>query len=221
MKTAIFVDGAFFLKRLNSQCQKNLSAKDTAKYLYTLCLWHCCPEEGKKDDNLYRIFFYDSPPLEKKVHNPKSKICIDLGKSEAASFKKELFLELKKKRKLALRLGRLQDCNGWILKPGVLKLLLQEKKQFSDLTDDDFKYDVHQKQIDMKIGIDIASVAYKKQVERIVLIAGDSDFVPAAKLARREGIDFILDPMWQNIHPDLHEHIDGLKSRGKSVKKSA
>jgi uncharacterized LabA/DUF88 family protein len=42
--------------------------------------------------------------------------------------------------------------------------------------------------------LDIASVAYKRQADQIVLVAGDADFVPAAKLARREGIDFILDP---------------------------
>ncbi len=64
----------------------------------------------------------------------------------------------------------------------------------------------------MRIGLDIASVAYKKQVDQIVLVAGDADFVPAAKLARREGIDFILDPMWNPIPSDLHEHIDGLRS---------
>ena len=67
----------------------------------------------------------------------------------------------------------------------------------------------------MKIGVDIASLAYKHQVDQIILIAGDSDFVPAAKLARREGIDFILDPMWSSIRPDLFEHIDGLKSQWK------
>jgi uncharacterized LabA/DUF88 family protein len=55
-------------------------------------------------------------------------------------------------------------------------------------------------------------MAFKKQVDQIILVAGDSDFVPAAKLARREGIDFILDPMWQYIRDDLHEHIDGLRS---------
>ena len=64
----------------------------------------------------------------------------------------------------------------------------------------------------MRIGLDIASVAYKKQAQRIVLISGDSDFVPAAKLARREGMEFILDPMWAPIKPDLQEHIDRLKS---------
>ncbi len=29
----------------------------------------------------------------------------------------------------------------------------------------------------MRIGLDIASLAYKKQVNQIVLISGDSDFV--------------------------------------------
>lgn len=64
----------------------------------------------------------------------------------------------------------------------------------------------------MRIGLDIASLSYKKNVDQIILIAGDSDFVPAAKLARREGIDFVLDPMWNHINPDLHEHIDGMVS---------
>ena len=43
--------------------------------------------------------------------------------------------------------------------------------------------------------------------------------MPAAKLARREGIDFILDPMWNAISPDLFEHIDGLKTYCKKMKK--
>ena len=43
-------------------------------------------------------------------------------------------------------------------------------------------------------------------------ITGDSDFVPAAKLARREGLDVVLDPLRNRIAPSLHEHIDGLKS---------
>jgi uncharacterized LabA/DUF88 family protein len=83
---------------------------------------------------------------------------------------------------------------------------------FDSLTDSDFVYDVRQKGTDMRIGLDIASVAYKKQADQMVLVAGDADFVPAAKLARREGVDFILDPMWGAIADDLHVHIDGLRS---------
>jgi uncharacterized LabA/DUF88 family protein len=90
--------------------------------------------------------------------------------------------------------------------------LLRGQVRFSDLTDDDFVYDVNQKGTDMRVGLDIASVSYKRQADQIVLVAGDSDFVPAAKLARREGVDFILDPMWGPIADDLHEHVDGLRS---------
>ena len=93
-----------------------------------------------------------------------------------------------------------------------MKALLNGKIQVSNLTESDVRYDARQKGVDMRIGLDISSLAYKKHVEQIILISGDSDFVPAAKLARREGIDFILDPMWTHINPDLHEHIDGLSS---------
>ena len=64
----------------------------------------------------------------------------------------------------------------------------------------------------MRIGLDIAQLAFKKQVDKIILIAGDSDFVPAAKLARREGIDFILDPLGAHIKDNLSLHIDGLRT---------
>ena len=39
---------------------------------------------------------------------------------------------------------------------------------------------------------------------------------PAAKQARREGIDFILDPMGATIKDDLYEHIDGIRSQYKN-----
>jgi uncharacterized LabA/DUF88 family protein len=81
-----------------------------------------------------------------------------------------------------------------------------------DISENDVYLEIRQKGIDMKIGVDIASLALKRFVDCIVLFSGDSDFVPAAKLARREGIDFILDPMLTNVEPQLFEHIDGMKS---------
>ena len=98
------------------------------------------------------------------------------------------------------------------LRPEVTKKLCRGKIKWEDLTENDFALQVDQKGVDMKIGLDIASLAYKKQVDQIVLISGDSDFVPAAKLARREGIDFVLDPLGAPIKPDLFEHIDGLRT---------
>ena len=90
----------------------------------------------------------------------------------------------------------------------------------SDISDKDVYPDVKQKGIDMKIGVDIASLALKRFVDTIVLFSGDADFVPAAKLARREGIDFILDPMEANVDPQLFEHIDGMKHYRPIIAKS-
>ena len=124
--------------------------------------------------------------------------------------------ELKSKRKFALRLGRLSENDlGYIIKPEKIKDLFGKKITLEEITEDDFRLNISQKTMDMKLGTDIASMALKKQVEQMILIAGDSDFVPAAKLARREGIDFILDPMGQNINDDLNEHIDGIRSKIK------
>ena len=127
--------------------------------------------------------------------------------------------EMKLQRKVAVRLGTLADEQArYILKPDILKHLCNGRKSWEDITEDDFILDVRQKGVDMKIGLDIASMAYKKQVDRIILISGDSDFVPAAKLARREGIDFILDPMQAKIKDDLTEEEVKIYKRGRNAK---
>lgn len=41
----------------------------------------------------------------------------------------------------------------------------------------------------MRIGLDIASLTLKKQVATLVLVTGDSDFVPPIVLVQRE-LDF-------------------------------
>lgn len=83
---------------------------------------------------------------------------------------------------------------------------------WKQLKDSDVRLALRQKGVDMRIGIDIATIALKKQADTIILITGDSDFVPAAKVARREGVEFLLDPLWQSINDDLHEHVDGVVS---------
>ena len=119
---------------------------------------------------------------------------------------------------VALRLGFLSEKRvNWILRPEQQKALLVGKLAISDLTDDDFVYEVEQKGVDMRIGLDLASIASKRLADKVVLVAGDSDFIPAAKMARREGMQFILDPMGATIPLDLHEHIDVLRTVLKPV----
>lgn len=86
------------------------------------------------------------------------------------------------------------------------------QKKWAEIKNEDVMLGLRQKGVDMRIGLDIASLTLKRQADTIILVSGDSDFVPAAKLARREGVEFILDPLWQSVNDDLFEHIDGLQS---------
>ncbi|CAB5496944.1 hypothetical protein THERMOT_1624 [Bathymodiolus thermophilus thioautotrophic gill symbiont] len=212
---AILVDGGFYLKHY----KKQTDVKQVVKRLVTHCLKHLHNQSENNDryitesERLYRIFFYDCPPMTKKLHHPITKKPIDLKKSKTAIFRQDLHKQLKQTRNVALRLGFLDERNArWKLEDSKFKALISKKITLSDITEKDVVYHANQKSVDMKIGLDIASMAYKKQVDKIVLISGDSDFVPAAKLARREGIEFILDSMNAPIKPDLHEHIDGLNT---------
>ena len=210
-KMAILIDGGFFLKRLNflSKPEHRKDVDYITKMLQILCTEHA----KRQGQQIYRIFFYDCPPLEKGLHNPLSKKFIKFDQTPLCKFKLELFEKLRNMRKTALRLGRinLDASNSWQIKPETVKDLLSGKRDIASLDPDtDILPSVRQKQVDMKIGIDIASMVLKRQVDTIVLVAGDGDFVPASKLARREGVDFILDPMWAHINPDLNEHVDGI-----------
>ena len=222
-KLAILVDAGFFLKRYPHICSDldHADPKLAADTLYDLSLRHLNRSVRQvsgsftyeRECELYRLFVYDSPPLEKRIHSPVEKRAINLAASPEALFRNAFHRELLRKRKVALRLGRLAEKTGtWRIKQDAQKHLIKENGNPVKLADTDFALDVGQKGVDMRIGLDIASVSFKKQVDRIVLVAGDSDFVPAAKLARREGIDFILDPLWLKVSDDLLEHIDGLRS---------
>ena len=211
-KTAIMIDGAFYRKQANYLFgEKTPEAR--ANELVEYCHRHLKERYEKKSKELYRIFYYDCMPLEKTIYHPLTQKSVNLSKSPICKWTKDFFEELSSKRKVALRMGELLESTaGYSLKPDALKKLCRKEITIDDLTETDFQADIQQKGVDMRIGLDIASLAQKKLVDQIVLIAGDSDFVPAAKHARREGIDFILDPMWHTIKPSLNMHVDGLRS---------
>lgn len=211
IKTAIMVDGAFYRKRAY-YFWGDISPAERAKELYHYCLRHIHDEKAGAE--LYRVFYYDCPPSAKKIYHPLTKRTVDLGASDQYKWTNEFFKELMHQRKFALRLGRLAEEQAFYnLKPTITRKLLNGTITVNDITEADFNLEIKQKGVDMRIGVDIASVTFKKQVDRIILISGDSDFVPAAKQARREGIDFILDPMRSSVKEDLFEHIDGMRTK--------
>lgn len=228
MSTAVVIDGAFFLRRF-SNAFPNLdaqSAEDIALGVISMAAFHVStrlhatptwqdnvdgdryrPEETRE---LYRIFFYDCPPWTKRLHTPVGKRSIDFSRTPAAQLRTAIHEKLHQTRKVAVRLGRLNDkLSPWRLKPSAVDRWHRDGFVPSD---DDFELDVIQKGVDMRLGLDVASMAYKRQVDQIVMVAADADFVPPAKLARREGIDVVLDPMSAHVAPDLLQHVDGVRN---------
>ena len=229
-KVAILIDGGFFLKRLPS-VKPGIDAHNpetvcrAVKELITSHLRQInkIARVPHARDLLYRAFYYDARPYLDKGQLPVSKRGIDYRKSDQAKFRLELFDKLRKTSSLAVRLGevRRDPDSLWELKPKALKDLLAGRVTVDALTDAHFRPTFRQKAVDMRIGTDIASITLKKQADTIVLVAGDSDFVPASKLARREGVRVILDPLWWSVSSELFEHIDGLTSGFKKPTEAA
>lgn len=211
-KTAILVDEAFYRRRA-FYLFGDKNPQQRAHELVEYCCRHLKDTTGDRQNSLYRIFYCDCPPMEENLYHPFLGKPINMGKTEQHKWTVDFFAELANKRKVALRMGTLQEReSAFRIRDKSMKKLCRGEMALEELRESDFEPNFVQKGVDMRIGLDIASMAYKHQVTQIVLIAGDSDFVPAAKHARREGIDFILDPMWQGIRPELNEHVDGLHS---------
>ena len=229
-KAAILIDGGYYLKRLLT-VRPDVDSTDpeaVAGSVKRLVRSHLEQlNEVYAVSNafqlLYRTFYYDARPYDRKAHTPVGNHPIDYARTDQAVFRKKLFSVLRGSPNLAVRLGEVRKDTGrsWILKGQAQKDLLNGGRAVGSLTDDDFEPAFRQKGVDMRIGLDIALLTLKRHVDIIILVSGDADFVPAAKLARREGVRFVLDPLWQDIPSDLFEHIDGLTSGFPRPKRNA
>ena len=79
------------------------------------------------------------------------------------------------------------------------------------LRDEDFRPNFEQKGVDMGIGLDIATIAEAKAVERIILVSADADMIPAMKHARKKGLQIVavqLPPPSFRLPPHFLAHAD-------------
>lgn len=197
-KVAVIIDGGFARKVFQKYFKKkNIPTSDQIIALGQKVL---TPEE-----ELFRIYYYDCPPFEKDLRKPVSGV----------KFKDEVFIRSGKEYlagistqdHIAYRSGELK-FGGWTLKTSKLNEIVSTKRAVAD---DDFQPVFKQKRVDMKIGLDIAWLSIRKIVDRILLVAGDSDFIPAMKLARIEGVLITVVPLKNNITRDMREHADEVR----------
>lgn len=189
-KVNILIDGGFFWQCFKRQNKRTPTPEDVEKMVdEVMNLVRQKTAEDTKDI-LYRIFYYDCRPYGDIVKDAAGNN-IDYSKSKGFLEKNKYLDTLSTKDRFALRLGEL-SFTGW------------KQDQHSRRIKPDFK----QKSVDMKFGLDMAVMASKHTVDKIVLVAGDSDFIAPIKYARKEGLLVYLYPMGNYIKQTLRGHCD-------------
>ncbi|WP_250655788.1 NYN domain-containing protein [Alkalimarinus coralli] len=155
------------------------------------------------DKYLHRVYYYDAPPYSKSHNMPLNGGKHNFSQDPLTIHNKKLLTELSKANHFALRMGEVR-FRGWELNRDSLISGVQS----CEITADNLRPSLQQKGVDMRIGLDIASLTLKKQVDIIVLVTGDSDFVPPMKFARKEGLQLALVTFNHSVHSDLIEHAD-------------
>ncbi len=155
---AVLVDGGFYLKRA-----KNLKGDKDPKARADELIKYCSSHVKKEGAELYRIFYYDCDPFDKKACHPLLNRTIDLKKQPDYQWKMNFFDALARKRKVAIRKGQSLEGSGeYVLKRSVARDLVRGKRDTASLTEEDFILDVQQKGVDVRIGLDLALIAHER-----------------------------------------------------------
>jgi uncharacterized LabA/DUF88 family protein len=182
---AILLDGGFVTRKLQERLQQPAKADDVVALCDEI---RASPHLA--DYELMRIYYYDAPPSIETVKLPVSGTEHALATTERARHAQSLYDQLELREGLALRMGetRLSPFR-WKLKPSKVGQLIRQPRE---LRDEDFILDIGQKGVDIRIGLDMAHLALRDMVRAVAVVTGDSDFVPAFKFVRREGVKVML-----------------------------
>ncbi|MBU0662881.1 MAG: NYN domain-containing protein [Candidatus Diapherotrites archaeon] len=138
------------------------------------------------EENRFRTYVYDCPPYQS---SPPTK-----DESERKGAFDSFRYNITRLSRFEFRTGRLQivrDESGRIMrKPGGYP-------------------ELRQKGIDMALGIDMTSLSAGNKIHKAVLVAGDSDFLPAVLFAKQAGVlvSLYYDP-GTYVHDSLYEACD-------------
>ena len=171
-KTYILIDGGAIRHFLRAQRLHYQGEKGAANYEKSLCARRAATRKICKKSSITMPGVTKAPRLCRSAairfnFLPKDKTLEILGR-------KNLF---------AVRQGKLQ-MHGWLRK--------DDRKNFEDLTDDDYRPNLVQKGVDMRIGLDMAILAERRLIDRLILITRDTDMIPAMKHCRTQAIQIVL-----------------------------
>lgn len=201
-KTAVLLDLGFALYQLHRRLGNRPATANEVHDFAQKCI-------RSADEELFRIYCYHCPPFGGQETHPLTKVAVDFSATPTFQAMSSLIRDLSLKDNVAFRAGEL-SFDGWRIRKYSVREICKTGRP---LKDTDFEPDLKQKRVDMKIGLDVAWLSSKGIVDRVILVTADSDFIPAMKFARREGVQVVLVTMGSTfVKHDLLVHADELRS---------
>ena len=193
----ILIDGGFFMQKFREQHRKFPNADDTVAEVERIM--EAVRKKSGDDckDVLMRVYYYDCKPYGGKEKNPNDEE-IDFSTTKFYQAREKALRALAQKERFAVRLGEL-SFDGWDT---------VVKKTGGENTEYEYVPKLKQKGVDMKVGLDMALMALKRTADKVVLVAGDSDFIAPMKFVRKEGMQVYLYSMGHRVKSQLTEHCD-------------
>lgn len=184
-RVALLIDGGHLRVLVRRRAQQTYNPDYIEKVAHACAL----PEE-----ELVRVYYYDCAPFTGSAKLPISRTPNQFTGSSG------WLHDLASRDLFAVRLGVLK-FRGFVL--------ASRPALGQPLTDANFRPDFEQKGVDMRIGLDIATIAGLGCVDRIILVTNDTDCIPAMKHGHKAGIQVVLMAFpGQRVAPELTHHAD-------------
>jgi len=201
-KVNILIDGGFFAQKYKERNGRLPFADDIEAEVQPIMQALSAKTNGTTKDILFRVYYYDCRPYDGSHLKPGDTTPTDFKQAPSYPVKERVLRELGQKEQFAIRLGEL-SFDGW------------NQTQTFDAegnTITEYYPILHQKGVDMKVGLDMALMGLKHTCDKIILVAGDSDFIAPIKFVRKEGLLVYLYSMGHQIKSKLREHCDFILS---------
>ena len=198
-KVNILIDGGFYVQKFKEREGRLPNANDIENEIAVIMTETQKKTGADCKDILFRVFYYDCSPFDGKVKKPGETVETDYLQTKAYTAKERVLKSLAQKERFAVRLGEL-SFDGWTE--------VKKTDPATGIETTDYVPKLKQKGVDMKVGLDMAYMALKHTVDKVVLVAGDSDFVAPMKFIRREGLQVYLYSMGHKVKAKLIEHSD-------------
>lgn len=181
---AVLIDGG----HVRSSFRESLGRQHTAADI-ELMLVNIIDQPRFSGWEFFRCTYYDAAPYEGTIVNPLDGSSLNYRKRPGFGVANRVFREIGSLLRTDVSLGHLTH-QGWQVPDSLIKERTESRfgfpawgpdRECMDIAPEDIRPNIVQKGVDADIAFDMGMIAAKHQVDDVVLVSRDTDFVPAMR----------------------------------------